>query len=74
MNLTKHILLNILVFLAFFGIAFAHHWIVHKRHPTSGEHVGHALLSGAFTPASFDAVREFIVHLVVYSGYIVPPH
>lgn len=69
-----HLVLNGMVFAGFFGVAFVHHWVVHKRQPTAQESIKHALLSGVFTPASMDAFREFLVHLVVYSGYIVPPH
>lgn len=73
-DLTDHLVLNGMVFAGFFGVACVHHFVVHKRQPTSGESLRHLILAGVFTPAGMDAVRDFLIHLVVYSGYIVPPH
>lgn len=73
-DFSHHLVINGMVFVGFFSVSCVHHWLVHKRRPTAGESLKHAALSGIFTPAGLDAFREFVVHLVVYSGYIVPPH
>lgn len=73
-GLAEHFALNAAIFIGFFFCATAHHWIVHKKAPTVGESGWHALLAGVFSPATFDALREFLVHLVVYSGYLIPKH
>lgn len=66
--------MNGVVFAGFFGIAFVHHTIKYKRAPTAAEHLQHAFLAGIFSPAALDALRDFAVHFVVYSGYIIPIH
>lgn len=69
-----HIALNAAIFVGFFACATVHHYIVHKRSPSMAESGWHALLAGVFSPATFDAARDFLIHLVVYSGYLIPSH
>lgn len=66
--------LNAMVFLCFFCIQCGHHWWEFRKHPSAGQSVRHLIFSGVFTPAGFDAVRDFLVHLLVYSGLVIPPH
>lgn len=68
------IVINIATFMGFFICATIHHYVVHKRHPTAAENAWHGFLAGVLSPATMDSTKDFIVHLVVYSGYVIPPH
>lgn len=75
------------VFGAFVGLSVGwhiaeekiHRWKQHRSEALPhGEPVRHSRLFLLLTPAShpyvWDGIREFCVHLVVYSGLVIPPH
>lgn len=66
--------LNGLIFLSMFAVCTLHHWIEHRKHPDTDQHVAHALMAGVFNPATLDSVKDFLTHMLVYSGYVIPPH
>lgn len=66
-----------LVFAAFYLSGLVLHKAVSKveAHKAAGGHMKGAALGAFFAnPAMFDAVREFIIHVVVYSGKVIPAH
>lgn len=70
----NHILINVAVFAGCYGVAMVHHFIVHRKHPDPTQHGAMAFVAGVINPATMDALRDFGIHIVVYSGYIIPNH
>lgn len=70
------LVLNCLIFGSCYGVSITHHWIVHKHHGKYAAH-GHVkatLLAGVVNPATADAIKEFAVHIIIYSGWVIPKH
>lgn len=71
-------------FTAFVIMALATHWFAEWYH--EHHHAAHPRIAGAVhklvptvavvvsQPHFWMGVKEYLVHLVVYSGYILPPH
>jgi len=71
---------HFLAFCAFYGIALCFHALGHfltnKAHKSDANAHGIAVIvaTGASHPVTLDAVKEFVVHVIVYSGYVIPGH
>lgn len=71
---TDEVVTNGLIFVAFFSACTLHHWIQHRKEPKAQQTIHHALWAAIFNPATIDTVKDFVVHMLVYSGYVIPPH
>lgn len=68
------VVVNLAIFVAFFACCTFHHWLEYRKHPHPTDSARHAFYSGIFNPATIDSVKDFLTHIFVYSGYIIPPH
>lgn len=69
-----HIILNAAIFLCCYGIAMGHRYVQYRKHMKTSDHGRVGLISGLLNPATVDAVRDFAVHFMLYSGYVIPQH
>lgn len=68
--------IELIIFAAFLLVAYGAHfigaaWAQHKAH---AERVKWLSLAIASAPAAIHGAKEYVVHLIVYSGMIIPPH
>lgn len=76
----NHFIAEGIVFAAFLGVACAAHAVRHlsERHRTRiARHTSRFLIlvsAAAGHPATGDALHEYVVHLLVYSGYVLKAH
>ena len=71
-----------LIFLSIYALAFGvhhlHAFIAERRLRKAAliearkPHLSATVVAAAAHPSTLDAIREYCVHLIVYSGYIIP--
>ena len=69
-------MLEVAIFFAMYGAAFTFHSYAKKAE--AAKHEGHGISAAvaifASHPATIDAVKEFVIHILVYSGKVIPAH
>lgn len=75
---------DLLIFAAMLGLAVVFHWLEsvaeerwNKAHPKDKGHYhkcSAVLMAGLAHPATWSSFHDFMVHIVIYSGKVIPVH
>lgn len=63
---------EVVVFIAFVAIAGAHHRLKHAIECNGFEN--HPMLKKLNHPTVLDTVKDYGIHIVIYSGYVINSH